>query len=117
LGYNISIAAGIPVTTTTVQQECAKPRNELKPHVPDEDYCAALKVTEVWRRDEDGTITIECLGDDGQYIAVESSRFLGVRPDEVKHWLKIGASTERAEWWHRLKEWIATELKPRVGSA
>ena len=78
---------------------------------------AALKVTEVWRRDEDGTITIECLGDDGQYIAVESSRFLGVRPDEVKHWLTIGASTERAEWRHRLKEWIATELKPRVGPA
>jgi Uma2 family endonuclease len=44
---------------------------------------AALKVTEVWRRGEDATITIEQLGDDGQYVAAKSSRFLHVRPEEV----------------------------------
>ena len=78
---------------------------------------AALKVTEVWRRDEGGAITIEHLGDDGQYIAVERSRFLHVRPEEVKHWLTIGASTPRAEWRRMLKEWIAAELKPRIEAA
>jgi Uma2 family endonuclease len=44
---------------------------------------AALKVTEVWRRGEDATITIEQLGDDGQCVAAKSSRFLHVRPEEV----------------------------------
>jgi hypothetical protein len=80
-------------------------------------YNAALKVTEVWRSDEDGAITIEQLGADGQYVAAKSSRFVHVRPEEVTQWLTIGASTERAEWRRRLKEWIATELKPRVGPA
>jgi hypothetical protein len=78
---------------------------------------AALKVTEVCRRDESGAITIERLGVDCQYIAVELSQFLHTRPDEVKHWLTIGASTERAESRRMLKEWIAAELKPRIEAA
>jgi Uma2 family endonuclease len=75
---------------------------------------AALRVAEVWRHHEGRTITIEQLGDDGQYVFANSSRFLHVRPEEVMYWLDIGASTERAEWRRRVKEWIATDLKPRI---
>jgi Uma2 family endonuclease len=78
---------------------------------------AALKVSELWRRDQDGAITIEQLGDDGQYLAAKLSRFLHVRPEEVAHWLEMGASTERGVWRRRLKEWIAKEVKPRVEHA
>ena len=62
----------------------------------------------------DGAINIDQLGDDGQYVAAQLSRFLHVRPEEVAHWLEMGASTERGIWRRRLKEWIAKEVKPRV---
>ena len=78
---------------------------------------AALEVTEFWRCDEEGAITIEQLGANGQYVAVESSRFLRVRTDEVMHWLTVGVSTDRAEWRRRLKEWVEKELKPRIEPA
>jgi Uma2 family endonuclease len=75
---------------------------------------AALKVFEIWRCHDDGQITIEQLGDDHQYAAVESSRFLHVRPQEVTRWLTLGASTERTQWRRLLKKWVETEIKPRV---
>jgi hypothetical protein len=52
-----------------------------------------------------------------RHVAVESSRFLHVRTDEVMHWLTVGVSTDRAEWRRRLKEWVEKELKPRIEPA
>jgi Uma2 family endonuclease len=78
---------------------------------------AALKVFEIWHCNDEGRIMIKQLGDENQYAAVESSRFLYVRPEEVMHSLTLGASTERTEWRRRLKEWVETEIKPRVESS
>jgi Uma2 family endonuclease len=74
---------------------------------------AALQVTEVWRFKDD-TVSIEQLGPNGVYLAVTSSRFLHVRPDEVTRWLADGKSGRRLDWRRRLQDWIQAELRPRV---
>jgi Uma2 family endonuclease len=73
----------------------------------------ALQVSEVWRLHA-GIVSIEQLGIDGNFVAAESSRFLHVRPDEVARWVVEEKSGNRREWKARLREWIRTELKPRV---
>jgi Uma2 family endonuclease len=75
----------------------------------------ALQVSEVWRFSA-GTVSIEQLGVDGSYIAAESSRFLHVRPDEVTRWVVEEKSGNRTQWKKRLREWVLSELKPRVES-
>jgi Uma2 family endonuclease len=75
---------------------------------------AALKVFEIWHCDDEGRIMIDQLGDDNQYAAVDSSRFLHVRPEELMHWLTLGASTERTQWRRLLKKWVEAEIKPRA---
>ena len=47
---------------------------------------AKLQVAELWRFDGQ-TLTIERLGDHGQYLAAEASPFLKIRADQVTPWL------------------------------
>ena len=74
-----------------------------------------LRVAEIWRL-RAGTVSIEQLGVDGNYVAAESSRFLHVTPDEVTRWVIKEKSGNRRQWKMRLRKWILTELKPRVDS-
>jgi Uma2 family endonuclease len=76
----------------------------------------ALQVSEIWRF-RDRTVSIEQLGVDGNYAAAESSRFLYVRPDEVTRWVVKEKSGNRRQWKKRLRDWIRTELRPRLESA
>ncbi len=75
----------------------------------------ALQVAEIWRFHA-GTVLIEQLDVDGNYVAAESSRFLHVRPDEVTRWVVNEKFGNRRQWKKRLQEWILTEVKPRVDS-
>jgi Uma2 family endonuclease len=79
---------------------------------------AALKVPEIWRLhgDDEVTLTIERLGNDGTYSAAESSQFLRVRPDDVVRWVVTEDSRDRINWKMRLRKWIRTDLKSRSTS-
>ena len=74
---------------------------------------AALKVPEIWRF-ENETVFIEQLCDDGTYAAVELSRFLHVRRDEVVRWLIAEDCRDKRAWARRLRAWIQAELLPRA---
>ncbi len=74
---------------------------------------AALKVSEVWRF-QDEAVTIEQLGPDGAYATAAASRFLHVRPDEVTRWLTDGLDANRRDWVRRLREWVRNVLRPRA---
>jgi Uma2 family endonuclease len=76
---------------------------------------SALEVAEIWRF-EAGSITIEQLSADGTYAGAESSRFLHVKPAEITRWVITENSSNRRDWRKRLREWIKTELKPRVSA-
>jgi Uma2 family endonuclease len=76
----------------------------------------ALQVPEVWRLDA-GTVSIEQLGADGNYVAAESSRFLHVRADEVTRWVFKEKSLTRRQWKKRLQDWVLAELRPRIEAA
>src|SRR5437763_4459452 len=73
---------------------------------------AALQVTELWRFDDE-TVVIEQLGPDGSYAAIESSRFVSIRPDEVVRWIVVEDSVDRNAWERRLRAWIRAELAGR----
>jgi Uma2 family endonuclease len=75
----------------------------------------ALQVAEIWRF-RAGTVSIEHLGVDGNYVTAASSRFLRVTPEEVTRWVVKEKSGNRRQWKMRLRKWILTELKPRVDS-
>jgi Uma2 family endonuclease len=74
---------------------------------------AAIRVPEVWRF-QDEKVSIENLGPDWTYATVSVSRFLFVRAEEVTRWVIEEKSTNRRDWIRRLREWIQTDLKPRV---
>ncbi len=65
---------------------------------------AALQVAEVWRFDGE-TVTIEQLQPDGSYAAADSSRFMPVTADDIRHWLIEEDSSGGVEWERRLAEW------------
>jgi len=65
---------------------------------------AALKVSEVWRFDGD-QVVLKQLGPDGKYTAVERSRWLPVRPEDIRRWLVEEDSSDDVEWRRRLTEW------------
>jgi Uma2 family endonuclease len=77
---------------------------------------AALKVPEVWRFDGE-VLTIEWLGPNGQYAALESSRWLPVRPDQVVPWLVEEDATDETAWARRLRGWIRSELTKPEGAS
>jgi Uma2 family endonuclease len=63
---------------------------------------AALSVTEVWRLDGD-LVIIERLTPEGRYVPVDSSGFLPVRAEEVRHWVIEEDSTDEMDWARRLR--------------
>lgn len=71
---------------------------------------AALRIAETWRIDAE-TVIFEQLGDDGQYVVVEESRFLPARASDVLAWL-IAKDAGEPEWRVRLNEWAATLAAP-----
>ena len=74
-----------------------------------------LRVVEVWRLTRGGeTLIIEQLQPDGSYAAVEESRFLRIRPDDVLRWLKEAETEDESVWHRRLTQW-AMRLGRRVG--
>jgi Uma2 family endonuclease len=73
---------------------------------------AKLQVTEVWRFDG-RVLTIERLGDDGRYHAVEASFFLGIRAHDVTHWLIDEDSSDETAWARRLRAWVRANLLSR----
>ncbi len=48
---------------------------------------------------------IEQLQADGSYAAVEASRFLGIRADDILGWLTADDSGNEPEWNRRLNQW------------
>lgn len=76
---------------------------------------AALQVPEVWRFDGE-SLTIEILQPDGTYLAVDSSRFLPIRANEVVRWLVEEDLSDKLAWERRLRAWIRDELLPRMKS-
>ena len=64
-----------------------------------------LRVVEVWRFVRGEVLIIEQLQPDGSYAAVEGSRFLRVRPDDVLRWLNAAAAERPSVWNRRLNRW------------
>jgi Uma2 family endonuclease len=73
-----------------------------------------LRVAEVWRFAKGARLIIEQLQPDGSYAAVEASRFLLIRPDDVLRWLNEARTEDEAAWNRRLTQW-AMRLGRRVG--
>jgi Uma2 family endonuclease len=63
---------------------------------------AALGVAEVWRFDG-REVVIERLTPEGTYVAVDTSRFLPVRPDVLRRWVVDENSTDESAWARRLR--------------
>jgi Uma2 family endonuclease len=74
---------------------------------------AALRVAEVWRFDG-RQVVIEQLTPEGTYQAVESSRFLPVRVEEVQHWVVERRATDELAWEAELRAEIR---KNKAGGA
>jgi Uma2 family endonuclease len=74
---------------------------------------AALEVPEFWRARK-RSVSIEQLGPDGKYVAVARSQFLPVQPEEVTRWVFAEGWSDRLAWEERLREWVRTELLPRL---
>lgn len=65
-----------------------------------------LGVVEVWRLTQGGEkLIIEQLQPDGSYAAVQESRFLRIRPDDVLRWMKEADTEPEADWHRRLNQW------------
>jgi Uma2 family endonuclease len=64
-----------------------------------------LRVVEVWRFVRGERLVIEQLQPDGSYAAVEESRFLRVRPEDVLRWVKAAATERPSVWNRRLNRW------------
>jgi hypothetical protein len=73
---------------------------------------AALKVAELWRFNGED-FTIENLQPDGTYQAVEMSRFLPVRAEDVRRWVIDEDFSDELAWEQRLRAWARAELLPR----
>jgi Uma2 family endonuclease len=65
---------------------------------------ADLGVTEVWRLGRK-SLVIEHRQVDGSYAPVETSRFLGIRPEDIHDWLSADDRFDEPAWNRRLNEW------------
>ena len=72
----------------------------------------ALQVPELWRL-RDRMVSIEQLVSSGVFVAMERSRFLPVRNDEVTRWVFTEYSRDPTTWKQRLREWVQTDLSNR----
>jgi Uma2 family endonuclease len=68
-----------------------------------------LGVSEVWRLVRGQELVIEQLQPDGSYAAIEESRFLHIRAENVLSWLNEAVTEREAAWNRRLNQW-AMEL-------
>jgi hypothetical protein len=100
---------------TLISKETNSCRSPALPPVRSDD-CSASDSSGITGAFGAGIVSIEQLGVDGNYIAAESSRFQHVRPDEVTRWVVEERSGNRRQWKKRLREWVLSELKPRVES-
>lgn len=89
------------------------------PEVDRKSIYRALKVGEIWYFDGED-VTIEQLGDDGQYVDAAMSRFLPVKAVEIRRWLVEEDCTDQLAWSLRLRAWVnriartrKTAVKPR----
>jgi Uma2 family endonuclease len=73
---------------------------------------AALRVTEVWRLEED-RVVIERLTPRGTYQPVEASGFLPVRAEDVARWILKEDLRDRSAWLRRLQAWIRRKRKKK----
>ncbi len=73
-----------------------------RPEVDRSGIYAALSVAEVWRFEGDQVI-IERLTPQGTYAAVESSGFLPLRAEEIRHWIIEEDWTDMLDWVKRLR--------------
>ena len=75
-----------------------------EPKIDRPDIYAKLSVAEIWRY-TDGDIVIEQLGPDGKYAKAERSKWLPVRPEDIRRWLREEDSSKMLIWKRRLAEW------------
>lgn len=68
---------------------------------------AALKVAELWRA-RDGSVSIEHLGPDGQYVPAVQSLYLPVSPEDVTRWVFTEDKSDLVIWEKRLRAWVRT---------
>jgi Uma2 family endonuclease len=64
-----------------------------------------IGVAEVWRLVTGEDLIIEQLQPDGLYAAVEQSRFLRIRPEDVLRWVNQAGTERQSDWNRRLNEW------------
>jgi hypothetical protein len=65
----------------------------------------ALQVAEIWYFDGN-ELAIEQLQEDGTYAVAEMSRFLPIRPAEIRRWLVEEDSSNQTAWCLRLRAWL-----------
>ena len=85
-----------------------------RPEVDRPAIYAALRVLELWRFQDEG-LTIGRLNDQGSYDAVEESRFLPIRKEEIARWVLIEDTSDLRAWKRRLREWVRAELAEHRG--
>ena len=77
---------------------------------------AALRVEEVWRFGTNN-VKIDRLKDDGTYEAVDVSRFLPIRADEIVRWVFAEDTSDPSDWEQRLRDWVRGELARRTAAS
>src|SRR5260370_3628760 len=81
-----------------------------RPQVDRAGIYAALGVAEVWRYDRKQFV-IERLTPEGKYVAVDVSRFLPIRAEDLRRWILEEDLTDDIAWAMRLR----AEIRTRVG--
>jgi Uma2 family endonuclease len=82
------------------------------PQVDREDIYKRLQVGEIWYFDGED-VTIEQLGEDGQYSVVEMSRSLRVKSAEIRRWIVEEDSSDILAWSRRLRAWLRRIARTR----
>jgi hypothetical protein len=82
------------------------------PAVDREDIYKKLRVAEIWYFDGE-EVTIEQLGEDGNYAIASQSQFLPVKPREIRRWLVEEDSLDRTAWGLRLQAWLRRICRTR----
>jgi Uma2 family endonuclease len=82
------------------------------PAVDRESIYKKLQVAEIWYFDGNDW-GIEQLGVDGTYAVAEQSRFLPVKPAEIRRWIVEEDSTDLLAWGSRLQAWLRRIARTR----
>ena len=77
---------------------------------------AALKVSEIWRF-HDQSVSIDRLTPSGTYDVAKVSGFLPVSAAEITRWLIAENPRQQVTRTARLRDWIETDLMPRVDAS